>query len=671
MSATDFETAVSQTITASNQLHDVINGTTSETVTTDSGEIPSLRKSLVDNFYFLDPLPWTNGVSEGVFNQIRAFEGLYYYAPTATTINPVPMGVTPVGDNNWKLSAFNSNVVEVIKQELPEYTDIVYKDDGVKSALDNMFEGNPLSNAIGDICKTGGTTWRKESDTGEINEDNYRAFNAINVMDCGAIADYDYTSNTGTNSTAAILKAFNARDIGDVYVPPGDYLVDPLLLLEKNAANGDPQKQFRIIAYGAKFWSTADGNDNGLQINQSKRLRIEGLQMASVTGANPTWMTSIRGLWFSHFVDCDLGSTAIGVQKSGGFNSHYYLHFDSCIMQPLGFGTGDNVERHVIQVLTFTNCFISGKEQTGPYAIEIYGSRSINTTKFVGCDISYYSTQGLYIDDVADGSIDFDCCYFDTENMFPLDTSNLFINTYGAIQTPKSGNTNSFFLNTGSYVRTSANVGTSFGRREPMSTYNLIKNGSMRARGEAGFVAGFMAVTDILNNEGYFKAYKNFVSQNDNSYVDFTSISAPFDGWYTLTVIAKVTLGKLGTKTTSLEGDSYDTLKIGNEWTVTSLTKKMAKDGEFKQSFFNDSGPGGTLRIDIAYIGFTYGSVGNLGAIEHPDADFFSAKPIEGGFETVALKPRGSTGLPNSTLFEDPNNGLSFKDRNGVIHKLT
>ena len=113
MAASDFETAVSQTITASNQLHDVINGAVAETVTTDSGEIPTLRKSLVDNFYFLDPLPWTNGVDEEVFNQTRNFEGLYYYAPLATTLNPVPMGVTPIEDDNWVLSPFASNVATI------------------------------------------------------------------------------------------------------------------------------------------------------------------------------------------------------------------------------------------------------------------------------------------------------------------------------------------------------------------------------------------------------------------------------------------------------------------------------------------------------------------------------------------------------------------------------
>ena len=96
MAATDFETAVSQTITASNQLHDVINGTTTETVTTVSGEIPSLRKSLTDNFFFLDPIDWVDGDNSTKFNQLYKFtDGLLWYAPAATIANPVPLGVFP------------------------------------------------------------------------------------------------------------------------------------------------------------------------------------------------------------------------------------------------------------------------------------------------------------------------------------------------------------------------------------------------------------------------------------------------------------------------------------------------------------------------------------------------------------------------------------------------
>lgn len=110
--ATTLDQGVDLVIFSSNQLHDVINGTAVETVETETGEIPTLRKALVDNFFFKSPILWANGASETVFNQLRYFEnGIlsgYYYAPSATLINPVPMGATPVGDNNWTLYALKT-----------------------------------------------------------------------------------------------------------------------------------------------------------------------------------------------------------------------------------------------------------------------------------------------------------------------------------------------------------------------------------------------------------------------------------------------------------------------------------------------------------------------------------------------------------------------------------
>lgn len=499
--------------------------------------------------------------------------------------------------------------------------------------------------------------------------------NRMSVLKWGVRNDYDPDTDTGDNSQTQLASAVAYRDRGILVIPEGDYKIDTLTIANKNAGNDNRQSRFGIEATGATLWSTATGTSHGLVINQTKRLDITGLRMESVTGATPTWLTSLQGCWFSRFEDCYFGSTAIGVQDSGGFNSYYYLDFEGCTMLPLGFGTGDNIERHVIQVINFKTCFISARNfgtanPIGPYAIEIYGSRSINTTRFDTCDISYYGTQGLYIDDVADGNIDFDNCYFDTDNMFPLDTSNLFINTYGAIQTPSSGNTNSFLLENGSYVRTSANVGTNFGRREPLSNYNLIKNGSCRAPGDAGLSVGFFTLNDVLNNEGYFRSFKDFISTGDSAFVDFNSIPVPFGGYYTLTVIAKVSSGVLGTRTGTSDGDTFGTLNIGSDWTITSLTKRMDAGDTFEQSFFNDGSPGQGLRINIAYVGLTYGSVGNIGAIEHPDANFFSALEIANGFETISLKPRGATGLPNSTLFEDTNNGLSYKDKNGVVRVI-
>lgn len=106
--ATSFDQAVDLTIFSGNQLADVINGDATQNVVTESGDIPTLRKALVDNFFFKSPIPWTQGQQVTVFNQLYYFyestsQNGWYYAPSATSTNPVLMGATPVGDANWRL----------------------------------------------------------------------------------------------------------------------------------------------------------------------------------------------------------------------------------------------------------------------------------------------------------------------------------------------------------------------------------------------------------------------------------------------------------------------------------------------------------------------------------------------------------------------------------------
>ncbi|HBT8980462.1 TPA: tail fiber domain-containing protein [Klebsiella pneumoniae] len=109
--ATSFDQAVDLTIYSSNQLGDVINGDATSVVSTESGDIPTLRKALIDNFYFKNPIQWNPGNTNTVFNQLYVFDTDninkgWYYAPTATATNPILMGDTPVGDANWKLYSF-------------------------------------------------------------------------------------------------------------------------------------------------------------------------------------------------------------------------------------------------------------------------------------------------------------------------------------------------------------------------------------------------------------------------------------------------------------------------------------------------------------------------------------------------------------------------------------
>lgn len=105
-----YQAAVEQTITAGEQIHQIVNGTATTEVTVEDGsKVPSIRKALLDNFYFKDPIAWQVGQTENVFNQLRQFtDGSWWYAPSATASNPISMGSTPVGDPLWKIYDFDA-----------------------------------------------------------------------------------------------------------------------------------------------------------------------------------------------------------------------------------------------------------------------------------------------------------------------------------------------------------------------------------------------------------------------------------------------------------------------------------------------------------------------------------------------------------------------------------
>ena len=112
--ATTFEQAVELAIFSSNQLHNIINADPLSTVETEDGDIPSVRKALIDNLYFKTPaITWAEGTSVTLFNQLYTFSGgttgtALWYAPTATTTSPIVMGSSPEEDANWKLYGWNT-----------------------------------------------------------------------------------------------------------------------------------------------------------------------------------------------------------------------------------------------------------------------------------------------------------------------------------------------------------------------------------------------------------------------------------------------------------------------------------------------------------------------------------------------------------------------------------
>lgn len=142
-----YNEAVEQTITAGEQIHQIVNGTAITEVTVEDGsKVPSIRKALLDNFYFKDPIAWRVGQTENVFNQLRKFtDGSWWYAPSATASNPISMGSTPVGDSLWKIYDFDA--IGKLTPQIRESLRRSYAEAGY-NLVDGSFEaGGTLVNA--------------------------------------------------------------------------------------------------------------------------------------------------------------------------------------------------------------------------------------------------------------------------------------------------------------------------------------------------------------------------------------------------------------------------------------------------------------------------------------------------------------------------------------------
>ena len=142
-----YSAAVEQTITAGEQIHQIVNGTATTEVTVEDGsKVPSIRKALLDNFYFKDPIAWQVGQTENVFNQLRQFtDGSWWYAPSATASNPISMGSTPVGNPLWKIYDFDA--IGKLTPQLRESLRRSYAEAGYNLVAGSFEAGGTLVNA--------------------------------------------------------------------------------------------------------------------------------------------------------------------------------------------------------------------------------------------------------------------------------------------------------------------------------------------------------------------------------------------------------------------------------------------------------------------------------------------------------------------------------------------
>lgn len=203
--SSEADEAIDQIITDSQRLHVVVNGTGTDSATTEDGSlIPSVRKALVDNLYFkTPPIPWRNGTSVTVFNQLYSFSDVdgnvtWWYAPGATVSNPVVMQDSPINDGKFRVFLDKTNIADV-------YAPI----------LSPLFRGNPRSPtpSPGDSSGTIPNTQWVQTELDVIRESigevgNKSDFDNITVREKATTKDLDVTGKI--TSTGTEIDALNA-----------------------------------------------------------------------------------------------------------------------------------------------------------------------------------------------------------------------------------------------------------------------------------------------------------------------------------------------------------------------------------------------------------------------------------------------------------------------------
>lgn len=238
--ATTYAEAVNLTMTAGNQLHEIINGSPTDEVTTESGLVPSVRKALADSMLFKPALDWVDGSVESDPFQTRLFEGQIYWAPNATNATPIAMGVSPKTDSNWYLAPISFN-----EQALIEITDIVYKSSGSNSAVENMVLGKPVSVNVGETCQCENGTIFKRIGNAVGGLSDYKPITSLNVLDFGALG-LPYVNNTPFFQLAIDTASVAG---GNVFVPDGEFPINGVILKSNVNITGSHKDSSRLVFF--------------------------------------------------------------------------------------------------------------------------------------------------------------------------------------------------------------------------------------------------------------------------------------------------------------------------------------------------------------------------------------------------------------------------------------
>jgi len=228
--ASTLSAASSLTIENGNTWHQILNGGDDETFEVDDGTIPSVRKSIKDNFYYKDPIDWVENNPVTEFNQLVKFtDGTLWVAPTARANNPILMGATPVGDDLFKVAPiynWGQELIAVARGLNVENDAVVLGVAGqvitvekkyIYNHVDQNTWGTPTLNSYPENIIS-------VTDNALVtNGGNYKLIpflprfsNEISVKDTGAVGD-------GVTDDTAAFKATEGYD--HVFIPSGEYLV--------------------------------------------------------------------------------------------------------------------------------------------------------------------------------------------------------------------------------------------------------------------------------------------------------------------------------------------------------------------------------------------------------------------------------------------------------------
>lgn len=368
--------------------------------------------SAIDAYRLLSKGPYAAGITLEDKFQYVTYNGESYFAnnPPYTTT-----ATTPDADSNLFIGGY------INQASISTYTDIVCKSSSGNSAVENMIEKfalNPLAYSLGTIFKTGGTTWVYEDSTGPITLENFRAFNVINVIDFGAVPDYDRLNNAGTDNRENLQKCFDyCNTAKKIPLLIGDFGFNGQLTFSRYGIMGSDKESDSLYQMDTSETVSAIiyNNVGGFTTGRGKIKDITlGVQFGVNNGVIEV-STPSDGFAF------ESAQLRIGTSFGVGLRDSYYINFDNTVFQGKFIDNNDptagelllgqgikNLDGEEFNNLNFNKCYFQSLSQ--PVVGSGNNLKGTNTMQFTSCNFERVGDLPLQ---VRGWHANFTSCYFE------------------------------------------------------------------------------------------------------------------------------------------------------------------------------------------------------------------------------------------------------------------